>query len=185
MVNNVLSLATVPWIMAHGAQAYHDFGLGRSRGTIPVQIAGNVRHGGLFEAAFGMTLREIVHDVGGGTLSGRPVKAVQVGGPLGAYFPASKLDTPFGYEEFDGAGGLIGHAGVVVFDVGVNRVDDETAPRGNRIVGDVDFAGVSEVASAMTPVPGGVGPMTITMLLANTLEAARRSRAPSLARGAR
>lgn len=116
VVNNVLSLATVPWIMAHGAQAYHDFGLGRSRGTIPVQIAGNVRRGGLFEAAFGMTLREIVHDIGGGTLSGRPVKAVQVGGPLGAYFPASKLDTPFGYEEFDGAGGLIGHAGVVVFD---------------------------------------------------------------------
>jgi formate dehydrogenase iron-sulfur subunit len=116
VVNNVLSLATVPVIFERGAQAYADFGLGRSRGTIPVQIAGNVRHGGLFETAFGMTLGHLVHDIGGGTASGRPVKAVQVGGPLGAYFPAAKFDTPFGYEEFDGQGGLIGHAGVVVFD---------------------------------------------------------------------
>ncbi|NAZ38141.1 NADH-quinone oxidoreductase subunit NuoF [Rubellimicrobium sp. CFH 75288] len=116
VVNNVISLATVPWIMTHGAAAYRDFGLGRSRGTIPLQIAGNVRHGGLFETAFGLSLREIVEDIAGGTASGRPVKAVQVGGPLGAYFPPSLFDTPFGYEEFDGAGGLIGHAGVVVFD---------------------------------------------------------------------
>ena len=116
VVNNVLSLATVPVIFEKGAQAYADFGLGRSRGTIPVQIAGNVRHGGLFETAFGMTLGALVEEIGGGTASGRPVKAVQVGGPLGAYFPASKFDTPFGYEEFDGQGGLIGHAGVVVFD---------------------------------------------------------------------
>ena len=116
VVNNVLSLATVPVIFERGAQHYADFGLGRSRGTIPVQIAGNVRHGGLFETGFGMTLGELVEGVGGGTASGRPVKAVQVGGPLGAYFPTSKYDTPFGYEEFDGQGGLIGHAGVVVFD---------------------------------------------------------------------
>ncbi len=116
IVNNVISLATVPWIMAHGGAAYRDFGLGRSRGTIPLQIAGNVRFGGLFETAFGMTLGDIVEGIGGGTMTGRPVKAVQVGGPLGAYFPASKFDTPFGYEEFDGAGGLIGHAGIVVFD---------------------------------------------------------------------
>ncbi len=116
VVNNVISLATVPVILAQGAQHYRDFGLGRSRGTIPVQLAGNVRHGGLFETAFGMTLGALVEEVGGGTASGRPVRAVQVGGPLGAYFPVEKFDTVFGYEEFDGADGLIGHAGIVVFD---------------------------------------------------------------------
>ena len=115
VVNNVISLATVPWILAHGAPAYAAHGIGRSKGTIPLQIAGNVRHGGLYEAAFGMTLGDIVA-LAGGTRTGRPVKAVQVGGPLGAYFPPSKFDTPFGYEEFDGAGGLIGHAGLAVFD---------------------------------------------------------------------
>jgi formate dehydrogenase iron-sulfur subunit len=123
VVNNVISLATVPWILAHGGEAYRDFGLGRSRGTIPLQLAGNIRHGGLFETAFGLTLGEIVEGIGGGTRSGRPVKAVQVGGPLGAYFPPSKFDTPFGYEEFDAEGGLIGHAGVVVFDDTVDMLD--------------------------------------------------------------
>jgi formate dehydrogenase iron-sulfur subunit len=122
VVNNVISLATVPVIFERGAQAYADFGLGRSRGTIPVQIAGNVKHGGLYETAFGLTLGQLVNHIAGGTASGRPVKAVQVGGPLGAYFPASKFDTPFGYEEFDGQGGLIGHAGVVVFDDSVDML---------------------------------------------------------------
>ena len=112
----MISLATVPVILEKGAQHYKDFGLGRSRGTIPIQIAGNVAHGGLFEAAFGMPLGELVDEIAGGTATGRPVKAVQVGGPLGAYFPRAKFDTPFGYEEFDGQGGLIGHAGIVVFD---------------------------------------------------------------------
>ncbi|WP_425093243.1 formate dehydrogenase beta subunit [Tropicimonas sp. S265A] len=116
VVNNVISLATIPMIFEKGAAHYRDFGLGRSRGTIPLQIAGNVKHGGLFETAFGRPLGEIVHDIAGGTASGRPVKAVQVGGPLGAYFGPDQFDTPFGYEEFDGAGGLIGHAGIVVFD---------------------------------------------------------------------
>jgi len=116
VVNNVISLATVPVILARGAAHYRDFGLGRSRGTIPLQIAGNVQFGGLFEAAFGLSLSEIVKDIGGCTATGRPVKAVQVGGPLGAYFPPAKFDTPFGYEEFDKQGGLIGHAGIVVFD---------------------------------------------------------------------
>ncbi len=116
VVNNVLSLATVPVILEKGAALYEGFGLGRSKGTMPIQIAGNVRHGGLFETAFGMPLGELVNDVAGGTASGRPVKAVQVGGPLGAYFAPEKFDTPFGYEEFDGQGGLIGHAGIVVFD---------------------------------------------------------------------
>lgn len=116
VVNNVLSLATIPVIFEKGAKHYAGFGLGRSRGTMPIQLAGNIRQGGLFETAFGMPLGELVNDIGGGTASGRPVKAVQVGGPLGAYMPVSKFDTPFGYEDFDSQGGLIGHAGVVVFD---------------------------------------------------------------------
>jgi formate dehydrogenase iron-sulfur subunit len=116
VVNNVISLASVPVIMAKGAAHYQGFGLGRSRGTIPLQIAGNVKHGGLYECAFGLTLGDIVDKIAGGTASGRPVKAVQVGGPLGAYHPRSEFDTPFGYEEFSGKNGLIGHAGLTVFD---------------------------------------------------------------------
>jgi formate dehydrogenase iron-sulfur subunit len=116
VINNVISLASVPVIMDRGAEFYKDFGMGRSRGTIPIQIAGNVKYGGLFEAAFGLTLGEIVDDIGGGTATGRPVKAVQVGGPLGAYFPRSLFDTPFDYEAFAAKDGLVGHAGIVVFD---------------------------------------------------------------------
>lgn len=116
VINNVISLASVPIIMDKGAAFYKDFGMGRSRGTIPIQIAGNVKHGGLFETAFGLTLGEIVDDIGGGTATGRPVKAVQVGGPLGAYFPRALFDTPFDYEEFAKRDGLIGHAGITVFD---------------------------------------------------------------------
>ncbi|TIW97340.1 MAG: NADH-quinone oxidoreductase subunit F, partial [Mesorhizobium sp.] len=116
VINNVISLASVPVIMDKGAAFYKDFGMGRSRGTIPIQIAGNVKYAGLFEAAFGMTLGEIVDEIGGGTATGRPVKAVQVGGPLGAYFPRALFDTPFDYEAFAAKDGLIGHAGIVVFD---------------------------------------------------------------------
>lgn len=116
VVNNVISLASVPVIMAKGAAYYKDFGLGRSRGTIPLQIAGNVKYGGLYEVAFGLTLGQIVNEIGGGTASGRPVKAVQVGGPLGAWFPVSLFDTPFGYEEFGAKEGLIGHAGLTIAD---------------------------------------------------------------------
>ncbi len=116
VVNNVISLATVPVIFERGAQHYADFGTGRSRGTATLQIAGNVARGGLFETAFGISLGEVVNDLGGGSASGRPVKAVQVGGPLGAYMPVSSFDAPLGYEEMDKAGGLIGHAGLVVFD---------------------------------------------------------------------
>src|SRR5690606_39430848 len=116
VINNVISLASVPIILAKGAAFYRDFGIGRSRGTMPLQIAGNVRFGGLFETAFGLTLGEIVDEIGGGTASGRPVKAVQVGGPLGAYFPRALFDTPFDYEAFAARDGLLGHAGVVVFD---------------------------------------------------------------------
>ena len=116
VVNNVISLASIPVIFEKGAEFYKGFGLGRSRGTIPLQIAGNVKHGGLYEIAFGLTLGDIVDTIAGGTASGRPVKAVQVGGPLGAYFPRALFDTPFGYEEFAGKDGLIGHAGLTVFD---------------------------------------------------------------------
>ncbi|NVK33495.1 MAG: NADH-quinone oxidoreductase subunit NuoF [Rhodobacteraceae bacterium] len=116
VVNNVLSLASVPAILAKGAAFYKDFGTGRSRGTIAIQLAGNVKYSGLYETAFGLTLGEIVNDIGGGTLSGRPVKAVQVGGPLGAYFPVELFDTVFDYEAFAARDGLIGHAGIVVFD---------------------------------------------------------------------
>jgi formate dehydrogenase iron-sulfur subunit len=120
VINNVLSFATIPFILAGGAKAYADFGMGRSRGTMPIQLAGNIRYGGLFETAFGVTLGELIDDIGGGTLTGRPVRAVQVGGPLGAYFPRALFDTPFDYEAFAARDGLIGHGGIVVFD---NSVD--------------------------------------------------------------
>jgi len=116
IINNVLSLATVPWILAHGAEAYAAIGFGKSRGTMPVQLAGNVKHAGLFEAPFGMTLGQLVDDIGGGTASGRPVRAVQCGGPLGAYFPRALFDTVYDYEAFAARDGLIGHGGIVVFD---------------------------------------------------------------------
>jgi formate dehydrogenase iron-sulfur subunit len=116
VINNVLTLATAPWVLANGADAYAALGCGRSRGTMPIQLAGNVKYAGLFEAPFGMTLGELVNDVGGGTASGRPVRAVQCGGPLGAYFPVSLFDTPFDYEAFAALDGLIGHGGIVVFD---------------------------------------------------------------------
>jgi formate dehydrogenase iron-sulfur subunit len=116
IINNVLSFAAIPFILAGGAKAYADFGMGRSRGTMPIQLAGNIKFGGLFETAFGITLGELVDDIGGGTFTGRPVRAVQVGGPLGAYFPRALFDTPFDYEAFAARDGLIGHAGIVVFD---------------------------------------------------------------------
>jgi len=120
VINNVLSLAAVPYILAKGAEAYAAVGYGRSRGTMPVQLAGNIRNGGLYEVGFGITLGELVDDIGGGTDSGRPVRAVQVGGPLGAYFPPALFDLPFDYEAFAQAGGLIGHAGITVFDDSVD-----------------------------------------------------------------
>jgi formate dehydrogenase iron-sulfur subunit len=116
VINNVLSFASVPIVLDKGAAFYRDFGMGRSRGTMPIQLAGNIKYGGLFETAFGITLGELVDDIGGGTRSGRPVRAVQVGGPLGAYFPRALFDTPFDYEAFTARDGLIGHGGIVVFD---------------------------------------------------------------------
>ncbi|MGU3407372.1 formate dehydrogenase beta subunit [Methylobacterium brachiatum] len=116
LVNNVMTFTAVPWILEHGAKAYADYGMGRSLGTLPIQLAGNIKHGGLIELAFGVTLREVIEDYGGGTRSGRPVRAVQVGGPLGAYFPDHLLDTPLDYEAMAAQKGLVGHGGIVVFD---------------------------------------------------------------------
>lgn len=116
VVNNVLTLATVPAILAGGAAAYQALGMGRSRGTQVFQLGGNVRQGGIVERAFGVTLRELVEGYGGGTFSGRPLRAVQVGGPLGAYLPADQLDLPMDYEALSAAKALLGHGGVVLFD---------------------------------------------------------------------
>ncbi|HEX7060425.1 MAG TPA: NADH-quinone oxidoreductase subunit NuoF [Woeseiaceae bacterium] len=116
VVNNVITLASTPEILVRGGAAYAALGTGRSRGTLPFQLAGNIRRGGLVELPFGLTLRELIEDFGGGTYSGRPIRAVQVGGPLGAYFPEHLLDTPLDYEAFAAQAGLIGHGGVVVFD---------------------------------------------------------------------
>lgn len=117
VINNVLSFVAIPYILEEGGgQRYADYGMGRSRGTMPIQIAGNVKYGGLYEVAFGITLGELVEGIGGGTASGRPVRAVQIGGPLGAYFPRELFDTPFDYEAFTAKDGLIGHGGIVVFD---------------------------------------------------------------------
>lgn len=116
VVNNVVTLGTVPGILADGATTYRNFGQAKSRGTLPIQLAGNVRQGGLIERAFDLTVRELIEKFGGGTASGRPVRAVQIGGPLGAYLPVAQLDTPLEYEALTAAGGLLGHGGVVVFD---------------------------------------------------------------------
>ncbi len=123
VVNNVISLASVPIILDKGGDYYRDFGMGRSRGTLPLQLAGNIKHGGLVELAFGLTLRELLYDFGGGSASGRPIKAVQVGGPLGAYLPESQFDTPLDYEAFAANWTVLGHGGVVVFDDTVDMAE--------------------------------------------------------------
>jgi len=116
VINNVITLASVPIILARGATYYRDYGVGRSRGTLPIQLAGNIKHGGLVEKAFGVTLRELMFDFGGGSASGRPIKAVQVGGPLGAYVPESQWDIPLDYEAYAAVGAVVGHGGIVVHD---------------------------------------------------------------------
>jgi formate dehydrogenase iron-sulfur subunit len=116
VVNNVITLASVPEIVANGGASYAQYGPGRSKGTLAFQLAGNIKRGGLVELAFGATLRDLIDDFGGGTASGRPLRAVQVGGPLGAYFPEALLDTPLDYEKFAALGGMVGHGGIVVFD---------------------------------------------------------------------
>ncbi len=120
VVNNVLSFAAVPTVLDQGAGFYKNYGMGRSRGTMPFQLAGNIKRGGLVEKAFGLTIRQAIEDFGGGTANGRPIRAVQVGGPLGAYFPADLLDTPLDYEAMAAQKGMLGHGGIVVFDDSVD-----------------------------------------------------------------
>lgn len=120
VVNNVMTLASIPSIMAQGAQSYQSFGIGRSRGTLPFQLAGNVKYGGLVELAFGSSLSTLLNDFGGGTKTGKPMKAVQVGGPLGAYLPASQWHTALDYEAFANVDAVLGHGGIVVFDESVD-----------------------------------------------------------------
>ena len=116
VVNNVVTLGSVANVVNLGGERYASMGVDRSKGTLAFQLAGNIRRGGLVEKSFGVTLRELIEDFGGGTASGRPVKAVQVGGPLGAYIPAEQLDTPLDYEAFMAIGAMVGHGGIVVFD---------------------------------------------------------------------
>ncbi len=123
VVNNVISLASVPIILDKGGDYYRDFGMGRSRGTLPIQLSGNIKHPGLVESAFGLTLRELLYDFGGGSASGRPIRAVQVGGPLGSYMPESQFDTPLDYEAFSAIWAVLGHGGIVVFDDTVNMAE--------------------------------------------------------------
>jgi formate dehydrogenase iron-sulfur subunit len=123
VINNVISLISVPDILAKGADFYHAYGIGRSRGALPFQLAGNLKYGGLVEAPFGLTLRELLYDFAGGSASGRPLKAVQVGGPLGAYMPESQFDTPLDYEAFTEIGAVLGHGGIVAFDDQVDMVN--------------------------------------------------------------
>jgi formate dehydrogenase iron-sulfur subunit len=123
VINNVLTMAAVPYVLAQGAKAYADFGMGRSRGTLPFQLAGNIARGGLVEKAFGVTARELIEVYGGGTFTKRPIKAVQIGGPLGAYIPADKLDIAMDYEALAQKGAVLGHGGVVVFDDTVDMAE--------------------------------------------------------------
>ncbi len=123
VVNNVITLASVPGILARGADAYAALGAGRSTGTLTAQLAGNIKRGGMVEIPFGLSLNELVHDWGGGTATGRPVKAVQIGGPLGPYLPGDAIDVPLDYEAFIEAGAMLGHGGIVVFDDSVNMAE--------------------------------------------------------------
>jgi formate dehydrogenase iron-sulfur subunit len=116
IVNNVITLASVPWILAQGAEAYANYGTGKSRGTLPIQLAGNLKNCGLVERAFGLSLRELLYDYGGGSATGRPIRTVQIGGPLGAYVPAAQFDVAVDYESLSGIGALLGHGGIVAFD---------------------------------------------------------------------
>ena len=120
IINNVMSFAAVPIILDKGGEFYKNYGVGRSRGTLAFQLAGNIKQGGLVEKAFGVTTRQLIDDWGGGTATGRKVRAVQVGGPLGAYLPQSKLDVPMDYEEFIKIDAMVGHGGLVVFDDSVD-----------------------------------------------------------------
>lgn len=123
VINNLITLASVPDILVNGAAWYRDLGYGRSRGTLPIQLGGNIQRGGLVELGFGVSLRELLYDYGGGSASGRPIRAVQVGGPLGAYLPEPQFDTVIDYEAFAAIHAMLGHGGIVVFDDTVDMAE--------------------------------------------------------------
>ena len=123
VINNVITLSSVPIILDKGAEHYKDFGVGRSRGTLPVQLAGNIKRGGLVEKAFGVSLRDLLYTFGGGALSGLPIRAVQVGGPLGSYIPDSQFDLPLDYEAYAQLNNMVGHGGITVFDDSVDMAE--------------------------------------------------------------
>jgi formate dehydrogenase iron-sulfur subunit len=123
VVNNVLSLSTIPVIFADGAEHYAGFGMGRSLGTMPFQLAGNLKQTGLVELAFGVTLDALLNEYGGGSASDRPLRAVQVGGPLGTYLPESQWQTMMDYEELASFGAVLGHGGIVAFDDTVDMAE--------------------------------------------------------------
>ena len=123
LVHNVITICSVPSIVVEGPEFYRNYGAGKSTGTMPFQLAGNIKHGGLFETGFGLSLRELIEDIGGGTLTGKPVRAAQIGGPLGAYLPPSLFDLPMDYETMLANGAGVGHGGVVVFDDTVDLLE--------------------------------------------------------------
>jgi len=177
VVNNVVTFVSVPAILARGGRWYRDLGVGRSRGTIPLQLAGNIKRGGLVEVPFGMSLREVLYDFGGGSRSGRPLRAVQVGGPLGAYLPASQFDTMIDYEAFAGIGALLGHGGIVAFD---DTVDMAAQARFAMDFCAIESCGKctpcrigsvrgSEVIARMTSRRNGHGDETLLRDLCNTM----------------
>jgi formate dehydrogenase iron-sulfur subunit len=123
IVSNVLTFATVPTILTKGGAWYVSLGTEQSRGTIALQVGGRVKQPGLVEIPFGMTLRQVFDQFGGGMADGARLKAVQVGGPLGSLFPESKLDIPICYDAFAEAGAILGHGGIVIYDDETDMVD--------------------------------------------------------------
>lgn len=123
VVNNVISLSSVPIIFAEGADYYASFGMGRSRGTMPFQLAGNLKRTGLVELAFGVTIDQLINDYGGGSASGKPLRAAQLGGPLGTYLPPSQWHTEMDYEALAAIKGVLGHGGIVAFDDSVDMAE--------------------------------------------------------------
>ncbi len=123
VINNVETLANVPWIILNGAKALNSYGTETSKGSKVFALAGKVKRVGLVEVPMGTTINEVIYDIGGGTLSGGPFKAVQMGGPSGGCIPASLGDTPIDYERITATGAIMGSGGMVVMDETTCMVD--------------------------------------------------------------
>ena len=122
-INNVETFANIAWIILHGADAYNKYGTEKSKGTKVFALAGKVARGGLVEVPMGITLREIVFDIGGGTSSGLEFKAIQIGGPSGGIIPASLADTPVDYDSVTKTGAIMGSGGLIVMDEAACMID--------------------------------------------------------------